>query len=199
MAYFPRTPSPTSPATPDGSPPKNDAPKDTPTYRTALAVTAVCILYALVVLAISIAFATRQPSSLQTWANFLGVLAAILSSIQYLPQIYTTFFLRCVGSLSIPTMCIQTPGALVWAGSLAARLGREGWSAWGVYVVTACLQGMLLIMAVYFEYFGPKKKESHHHGEHGLPAGLADEEREDVSADHRRQTTEETPLLESER
>ena len=165
--------------------------KDTPTYRHALAVTGICILHALVVLIISIAFAVRRPDSLQAWANFLGILAAILSSIQYLPQIYTTFRLRCVGSLSIPTMCIQTPGSLVWAGSLAARLGAEGWSTWGVYVVTACLQGTLLTMAVYFEYFGPKKRESHHHGEDRMPDGVVEEER----MDHRRQVTEETPLL----
>lgn len=67
-------------------------------------------------------------------------------------------------------------------------------------MVTACLQGTLLIMAVYFEYFGPKMKESHRHGEETVPDGSVDDEREDVSPDqhHRRQATEETPLLESE-
>ena len=171
--------------------------KDTPTYRSALVVTAICLLHALVVLIISIAFAVKRPESLQAWANFLGVFAAILSSIQYFPQIYTTFRLRCVGSLSIPTMCIQTPGSLVWAGSLAARLGKEGWSTWGVYVVTACLQGTLLVMAVYFEYFGPKKKESHHHGEEA-PDGSLEEDEDRAHADHHRQATEETPLLEND-
>lgn len=92
-------------------------------------------------------------------------------------------------------MCIQTPGSLVWAGSLAARLGREGWSTWGVYVVTACLQGTLLIMAVYFEYFGPKRKETHHHGEEAMPDGSIEGEGDQ---DPRRRATEETPLLESE-
>lgn len=48
-------------------------------------------------------------------------------------------------------MCIQTPGSFVWAGSLASRLGVEGWSAWGVYLVTGCLQGGLLSMGIYFE------------------------------------------------
>jgi len=48
-------------------------------------------------------------------------------------------------------MVIQTPGSFVWAGSLAVRLGNEGWSTWGVYLVTGCLQGCLLCMAVYFE------------------------------------------------
>lgn len=48
-------------------------------------------------------------------------------------------------------MVIQTPGSFVWAGSLAARLGIEGWSTWGVYLVTGFLQGSLLVMGIYFE------------------------------------------------
>jgi hypothetical protein len=62
-----------------------------------------------------------------------------------------TFSLAHVGSLSIPMMLIQTPGSFVWAGSLAARLGTEGWSTWGIFLVTGCLQGCLLVMGIYFE------------------------------------------------
>lgn len=150
---------------------------------------------------ISIAFALRQPSALPAWANFLGILAAILASIQYFPQIYTTFRLRCVGSLSIPMMCIQTPGSLVWAASLAAREGAKGWSIWGVLVVTACLQGTLLAMAIYFEYFGPNSNRKHRADENGAPSNGAASERpetpvrEPVDADR---PSEETPLLQSQ-
>jgi hypothetical protein len=62
-----------------------------------------------------------------------------------------TYSLAHVGSLSIPMMLIQTPGSFVWAGSLAARLGTEGWSTWGIFLVTGCLQGCLLVMGIYFE------------------------------------------------
>ena len=48
-------------------------------------------------------------------------------------------------------MCIQTPGSFVWVGSLAARFGWEGWSTWGVYLVTGVLQGCLLVMGIMFE------------------------------------------------
>jgi len=85
------------------------------------------------------------------WAYFLGVLAAVLSIIQYLPQIWTTWKLGHVGSLSIPMMLIQTPGSFVWAGSLAERLGIDGWSTWGVFLMTGCLQGSLLVMGIYYE------------------------------------------------
>lgn len=32
-----------------------------------------------------------------------------------------------------------------------------------MFLLTACLQGVLLVMALYFEYFGPKME--HQHGE----------------------------------
>jgi len=187
VVYFPRATSPTNPVEPVSSTPSG------PTYRTALTVTAICLLHALATLIISVAFSLRQPSALPVWANFLGVLSAILASIQYLPQIYTTLQLRCVGSLSIPMMCIQTPGSLVWAASLAAREGAQGWSIWGVLVVTACLQGTLLVMAIYFEYFGPESKQKavHRADENGA-TGTAPEA---ISAE---QPSEETPLLQSQ-
>ncbi|EXJ55222.1 hypothetical protein A1O7_08148 [Cladophialophora yegresii CBS 114405] len=122
-----------------------------PSYRTALVVVAVCVLHAALTAILSFFFIYAAPQHAQSWANFLGVLSTVLASIQYFPQIYTTYRLKRVGSLSIPMMCIQTPGSFVWAGSLAARLGPEGWSAWGVYLVTGCLQGCLLVMGSYFE------------------------------------------------
>jgi len=57
-------------------------------------------------------------------------------------------------------MLIQTPGSFVWAGSLAARLGVEGWSTWGVFLVTGCLQGCLLFMGIYFEVQARKGKQN---------------------------------------
>lgn len=94
-------------------------------------------------------------------------------------------------------MCIQTPGSLVWAASLAARLGTEGWSTWGVYVVTALLQGTLLIMGIYFEYINPSKAETDvsptdtsgtDDGTNGVVAHRGNEENH---------PSEETPLLQS--
>ena len=121
-------------------------------------VTAICFIHGVITALLSAYFVIIYPSHLQSWANFLGIFSTILASIQYLPQIYTTFVLKKVASLSIPMMCIQTPGSFVWAASLAARLGPEGWSAWGVYVVTGCLQGTLLTMGIYFEMLERRRK-----------------------------------------
>lgn len=160
-----------------------------PTYRTALIVTFICIVHAIVVAIISVALSFTRPSALQGWANFMGVLAAILASLQYFPQIYTTLRLRRVGSLSIPMMCIQTPGSFVWAASLAARYGMDGWSTWGLYIVTALLQGSLLFMGIYFEYISPK--ETRDEGEQTQSNAA------DSAHSHEREPSEETPLLES--
>ena len=193
VIYFPRATSPTDPVSTVSS-------TNGPTYQTALAITGICLFHALVTIIISVAFELRQPAAVAAWANFLGVLAAILASIQYFPQIYTTFRLRRVGSLSIPMMCIQTPGSLVWAGSLAARKGWSGWSIWGVLVVTACLQGTLLAMAIYFEYFGPnnKREVGQLAGQNGAPNGSASAgESAQQEPAHEEQPSEETPLLQS--
>lgn len=194
VIYFPRATSPTDPVNPVSS-------SNNPTYRTALSITAICLLHALVTVIISVAFALQKSTAVPAWANFLGILAAVLASIQYFPQIYTTLRLRCVGSLSIPMMCIQTPGSLVWAGSLAAREGIKGWSIWGVLVVTACLQGTLLVMAIYFEYFGPNGKRKQQADENGAASNGTFSDRPGTPAQEPVDTdrpSEETPLLQSQ-
>ncbi|KAL2810652.1 hypothetical protein BJX63DRAFT_422881 [Aspergillus granulosus] len=170
--------------------------REGPTYRTALVVACICIVHALIMLIVTLAVGLRQPGLLQSWSNFCGITAAILASIQYFPQIYTTLRLRCVGSLSIPMMCIQTPGALVWAGSLAARLGPKGWSTWGILIVTASLQGTLLVLSVFFEYLGPNK--GHDHDYDKASAATQTGEGND-GQDERDGPYEDTPLLQDSR
>lgn len=121
------------------------------TRKTAVTVASISLCHALVVLIISICLLLFRPTCLSGWADFLGISAAVLSIIQYLPQIWTTWKLGHVGSLSIPMMLIQTPGSFIWAGSLAERLGIDGWSTWGVFLMTGCLQGSLLVMGIYYE------------------------------------------------
>ncbi|KAL3493862.1 hypothetical protein BJX62DRAFT_234974 [Aspergillus germanicus] len=186
VLFFPRGTSSTLPETS----------KEEPTYRTALVVAWICIVHAVIMLVVTLAVGFRQPSSLQSWSNFCGVTAALLASIQYFPQIYTTLRLRCVGSLSIPMMCIQTPGALVWAGSLAARLGPKGWSTWGILIVTAFLQGTLLALSVFFEYLGPNKGHDH---DYDKASGANRPGADNEGQDERDGPYEDTPLLQDSR
>ena len=124
-----------------------------PKRRDAVTVGSLILLSVFIVGLASIAMVATEGSGpsharTQTWADFLGTVAGTLAAIQYVPQIYFTWRLKDVKSLSIVTMIIQVPGAFLFAFSLWLRVGWRGWSTWLVYVVTGILQGILLFLAV---------------------------------------------------
>jgi len=82
---------------------------------------------------------------MKSWATVLGVTAAILAAIQYMPQLVKTYKAKVVGALSIPMMCLQTPGGIVMVISIALREGTN-WTSWIMFAVAAAMQGSLLIM-----------------------------------------------------
>ncbi|KAI9667779.1 MAG: hypothetical protein M1821_000598 [Bathelium mastoideum] len=157
LIFFPRASSLSSPSSPSADPAHTPTTTTTtttktlPPFRDALIVVSTSLTFIVIVFLSSITVLARSPSHAQRLADVLGLGATALSAIQYLPQLYTTWRLQSVLSLSIPMMLIQTPGSFVWAASLAARLGWQGWSAWAVYAVTGCLQGVLLGMGIAFE------------------------------------------------
>lgn len=162
----------------------------------AVIVVSISLLHFLVTFLVSVVMLARFPYHLQTWANMLGIFGALLASIQYLPQLWTTWSLGHVGSLSIVTLCIQAPGSFVFATSLAIRLGRSGWSAWAVYVVGGCLQACLLLMAATFE-FRQRREAQAERSVHGriAPTGDADVGANDSVAQVVGASDEQTPLL----
>jgi hypothetical protein len=137
---------------PRGTSPAVEEEQDTemPTWKEAVLVLGVSLAFFVVALIGSIVFVYALPSHVRGWANFLGLLATGLAAIQYIPQIFMTWRLQETGSLSIPMMCLQTPGSFLFAASLYARLGRGGWSAWGLFIFTGILQGCLLTMSLWF-------------------------------------------------
>ncbi|KAF2671921.1 PQ loop repeat protein [Microthyrium microscopicum] len=143
---------------PGPEPHPSDAPAR-PTYKTALLVVFTCIVHFVALLILSSVFLLWYKAYLGPWSTTLGICAAILAAVQYLPQLYTTWKLQHVMSLSIPMMCIQTPGSFVFAASLAGEYGLKGWSVWGVYVLTGFLQGGLLAMGIYFELRDRKARQ----------------------------------------
>lgn len=190
LIYFPR-------ATPNTTDPDTDP--NPPSYRSAIIVVLICILYTIALaIASTYIILTQPPSTAWKFADGLGITATALASIQYFPQIYTTYKLKSLGSLSIPMMCVQTPGGYLWAASLAARLGWEGWSAWILYVFISTLQGVVLGMGLWFKW---KKRgqvddyeEEEEDGE-GDAARRQDEERR--GREGVRSGDEQTPLLRS--
>ena len=186
LVFFPRGP----------TLPNYDAEKQY-TWRTAVTVAFLCLLHGLLVIIVSAALIISRPNHLGKWANMLGIMATILAGIQYLPQIWMTWQLGHVGSLSIPMMLIQTPGSFVWSASLAARLGVEGWSTWGVFLVTGCLQGCLLVMGICFEIKARRERGAEAEGV-GLLALLGQRlltDHRSTASGVRRLTMKEVPLL----
>lgn len=100
---------------------------------------------------IAIGFIGR-PKVLTTIANINGLLSALLTMMKYVPQIHTTYKLKHPGTLSIGMMCIQTPGGFVFTMTLFFTKGSH-WSSWVSYCVAAVLQGTLLGLCIYYEYF----------------------------------------------
>lgn len=146
----------------DANVPQEDLGGHPPGWKTAASVGLLSILHALFVAVVTGYFVIANHDRLTFWANVLGVMAALLAAVQYIPQIWTTYHLKHVGSLSIPMMCIQTPGGFIFAASLYARLGAAGWSTWAIYLLTASMQGVVLFMAVYYELAARRQDNASH-------------------------------------
>ncbi|RKP29756.1 hypothetical protein METBISCDRAFT_27952 [Metschnikowia bicuspidata] len=105
----------------------------------------------LLVLQMAVAFATSR-GVLLALAQFNGLMSTGLTVIKYVPQILETYRLKHPGTLSIGMMSIQTPGGFVFTASLFFTKNIH-WSSWISYFVAAMLQGFLLVLCIYYEYF----------------------------------------------
>jgi len=121
----------------------------TPLWRLSVTLTwVVAIHFAFCFFVTLIIVAT--PTSLRTvelWATFLGVTSALLAATQYTPQLWHTYRARLVGAISVPMMCMQTPGAVIMCISIAIRPGTN-WTSWITYATAGTFQGTLLVMCI---------------------------------------------------
>ncbi|CZT25053.1 related to PQ loop repeat protein [Ramularia collo-cygni] len=149
----------------------------------------------LIVALVSVVLVVAFPERTQTWADLLGSVSGVLAAIQYLPQIYYTWVLKDLKSLSLLTLVVQVPGAFVFAFSLWLRVGWEGWSTWLVYIVTGVLQAVLLGMAL--NYFSLERLRRSERDEHSSDEYDEDDEEDDGDQHngHARSATERTALL----
>lgn len=147
-----------------------------PTWKEAVLVLSLSLAFFVFTFIGSVVFVYAARSHIRGWANFLGLTGTLLAAVQYIPQILTTWRNQEVGSLSVPMMCIQTPGSFVFAASLAVRLGPGGWSAWGLFILTGCLQGILLVMSLSFLWRDRKAAKSGDANGNGVVNGGGDSE-----------------------
>lgn len=144
--------------------------------RDPLIVGTVIGLSLFVVALTSLILVLRYPDHTQRWADLLGTVSGLLAAVQYLPQIYFTWKIKDLKSLSVGTLLIQAPGAFLFAYSLFLRVGWIGWSTWLVYIVTGLLQFVLLGMAVVF-WNQRTQGQGHSEGDTGVDSTGAAEER----------------------
>lgn len=88
-------------------------------------------------------------SMLILFADISGLLATIFSITQYIPQLYTTWKIKHAGTLSIPMLCIQVPGGILWVTTMYLQPGTQ-WSSILPFAGSSVLQTTLLAMCLYF-------------------------------------------------
>lgn len=125
---------------------------------------AMCSLFVLAMLSVGGACGLDSPSAVLL-ATAFGTLSLLLSIAQFIPQIWTTWRLKQLGSLSIATMAVQAPGKRMHAiaihlGSMAfaytlAMCPGTNISTWISYFVGGMLQGCLLAVCVYHSRYTP--------------------------------------------
>lgn len=130
-------------------------------WNISLGVSIIAGVHLLVFMLVSLSFLRRQAKreTAITWANWVGGSAMLLSGLQYVPQIITTLRRGTIGSLSMTTLALQAPGSFVFAYSIAQRPGVR-WSSWVLFVVTGCLQAILVGICASFQL-----RERYHWGE----------------------------------
>jgi uncharacterized protein with PQ loop repeat len=150
---------------------------------------------------------------MQIWSWVNICISAVLSLILFLPQIYCTFALERMESLSIPTMIMQAPAYFLLAASLVLRFKVDATESvfanyadravvWVNYLVAGLGQSILLGLSLYFVHIMPMKggllvEASGNGGAGGTGDGHPpgeDNEREDADG----RLNEETPLLSTE-
>jgi len=94
---------------------------------------------------------------LAIWSVFLEVLTTTFFLLHYVPQIWETYQLKDVGSISLISLGIMCPGSYVWTVFLACQsyvTGNPDASkpqVWVPYLIVATMQLVLLIMGMYYE------------------------------------------------
>lgn len=97
------------------------------------------------------------------WATTLGVLSAIFSLVQYVPQLYKTWKTRQIGSLSVPALIIQTPGSFLVCYSLMRR-PTSNVTTWIGMLISAALQALLLFICIRLYYMKRKLMKERNSG-----------------------------------
>lgn len=109
-----------------------------------------------------------QNSRLMVWSGLLELVILFMFLGHYLPQLYETYQLKRVGSLSLVTLGMMCPGTFLWTIYLALQpnLANNGQDdshqetigmfksqimIWFPYLIVGIMQLVLLVIGIYYE------------------------------------------------
>jgi PQ loop repeat len=163
--------------------------------RTAATIMAVSVIFYVFLLAPSLFFAIFPPIRgpgyfiiLQTWSFITIGVSTLLALISFLPQIYYTWTLKQLESLSITTISMQVPAYFLLVASLALRFGSPSdagnyftaYNVWVNYLITDSQEGILLGLSIYLAYAMPENnrlsEENGHENTHERADSITDEQ-----------------------
>lgn len=115
----------------------------------------------------------EQDAGLMVWSGILELTILVMFLAHYIPQIYETYRLKKVGSLSLVTLGMMCPGTFLWTAYLAFQpsLTNNGESnahqvetglmksqvmVWLPYLIVGFMQFFLLIIGIYYERYQKK-------------------------------------------
>ena len=126
-----------------------EAPHDT--YATAVLTVIICVIYFVLSSIVFAILYLYRFSAMNTYGHVHGIMAAILATIQFLPQIYLTWKLQHIGTFSVPTLAMQAPGSFVFVATLIGRPGTD-WSTWLNYIATGVCMMILLALCLWYSW-----------------------------------------------
>ena len=119
-------------------------------WRWVLAIWVVVVLASWTLVGFMDAAGSNEVAAISDLGEAYGVTSTVLTCVQYLPQLYTTFRLKAAGSFSLLTLAIQAPGPLGWAFYLVFASSSKV-TTWMPPMVTGGMQVALFIMCMFYE------------------------------------------------
>lgn len=95
-------------------------------------------------------------SHAQLFGKILNILSTIVTAFVWIPQIYETYKSKQIGSLSLLSLAIRTPGSFI-IFIYQVILSKSSWYIGIPYLVTSIFQLIVLIMGFVYERKNKKK------------------------------------------
>ena len=98
---------------------------------------------------------------IQTLGDIYNIFSVIFCVIQWTPQIYETYYQKRLGSLSLLSLTLQTPGSFA-IFFYQYVLNKTRFSVGGPFLVSGIQMLILTCMGYYYHYFNYKSGLSHY-------------------------------------